>query len=587
MGFPAIAKSEAGDGILDICVVGAGPHGLAFLTHFLSSPEHLDHFDEHPNNTTLYSHSHDQTQRHRIRCKVHDTGALRSKRSGQEIYKHFISRASTTSHRTNLKLHHGLKVLHVKNQNHIPTRVCILDRCGEAFLRKWDTHFDVLDIPFLRSTTHQHPDPLDLGLLSSFAHHTKRYQELVPLKLTGSQEDVDHGRNKAFRGPYLRPSKLLFRDFIRGLVKGFHLDGAVNCADLTKIEAVVVGDHVDGRTCISGFRITYRNGRDGSDHVVLAKRVILAVGHANLLSIPDWAVQSFGESFPKGRLLHYEELVSAMAMTERIDICRYFHSLIESEGCERSISSPLEHMRILIVGGGQTSVHLAQLAVSKLGSHPSNITFLTRSTLRSQPFDISLQWLSTTRYESMASFWTANHEHRGRMLREARGGSNAGSGASVDAECVNWLRSSGIHVKEECEVLSASWLPTPTTSGEWKLKLWDDLNCNEEDLTCDLIWLATGNAMDFRKEPVVESLQTSLQTHGLEIRTQGKLPVLNQDLSLQLVDCMGCMARPDHGVGVHVMGAYAALELGPGALNLMGARAGACRISRSIRHLIS
>lgn len=166
-------------------------------------------------------------------------------------------------------------------------------------------------------------------------------------------------------------------------MKGFHLDGAVNCADLTKVEAMVVGDNVDCGTRVSGFRITYRNGRDESDHIVLAKRVILALGHANLLSIPDWAVLSSGENFPKGRLLHYEGLVSAMAMAERIDIRRYFYSLLESEGCERPISTPLEGMRILIVGGGQTSAHLAQLAVSKLGSHPGDITFLTRSALRS------------------------------------------------------------------------------------------------------------------------------------------------------------------------------------------------------------
>nr|PNR38246.1 hypothetical protein PHYPA_021357 [Physcomitrium patens] len=49
-----MSSCEGIENKLDICVVGAGPHGLASLTHFLSSPEHLDRFDEHPNNSTLY-----------------------------------------------------------------------------------------------------------------------------------------------------------------------------------------------------------------------------------------------------------------------------------------------------------------------------------------------------------------------------------------------------------------------------------------------------------------------------------------------------------------------------------------------------
>lgn len=105
------------------------------------------------------------------------------------------------------------------------------------------------------------------------------------------------------------------------------------------------------------------------------------------------------------------------------------------------------------------------------------------------------------------------------------------------------------------------------------MEIWDDLNCNDEGLQCDLIWLATGNATDFLKEPLLRSLQNSVLAHGVDIRTQGKLPALNQDLSLQLVSDRSSSneigLRSGEGVGAHVMGAYAALELGPGTLNLM------------------
>lgn len=36
-----------------------------------------------------------------------------------------------------------------------------------------------------------------------------------------------------------------------------------------------------------------------------------------------------------------------------------------------------------------------------------------------------------------------------------------------------------------------------------------------------------------------------------------------------------------------VMGAYAALQLGPGALNLMGARQGGARIARSLKQQLA
>lgn len=234
--------------VVDICVVGAGPHGLAFLTHFLSPSEHLDdRFDEHPSNTTLFQRSRTDT---RIKCKVKksnprdSTKALRSKRSGREVFEHFVARASATAGSAATESHDGLKLL-------LQGRICVMDKFGGEFLRKWNTHFEALDIPFLRSTTHQHPDPLDLNLLASFAYHTKRHGELIPLKLGTSDQE----RDDAFQGPYLRPSRTVFKDFIRGLVKGFHLDGAVNNADVSKLQAIV---QEDGR--ISGFHITYKNG---------------------------------------------------------------------------------------------------------------------------------------------------------------------------------------------------------------------------------------------------------------------------------------------------------------------------------------
>jgi len=88
-----------------------------------------------------------------------------------------------------------------------PTRICVLDKCpGGEFMRKWDTHFDVLDIPCLRSTVHQHPDPLDLNLLVSFTDHTNRHGELVPLEISDERAAFVGG----FCDPRGRFSRILY-----------------------------------------------------------------------------------------------------------------------------------------------------------------------------------------------------------------------------------------------------------------------------------------------------------------------------------------------------------------------------------------
>jgi hypothetical protein len=51
------------------------------------------------------------------------------------------------------------------------------------------------------------------------------------------------------------------------------------------------------------------------------------------------------------------------------------------------------------------------------------------------------------------------------------------------------------------------------------------------------------------------------------------LPILTEEL------------RITAGADFFVMGEYAALSLGPGAVNLMGARAGAARIAKELRPL--
>eukprot|EP00962_Isochrysis_galbana_P013087 scaffold3741_cov114-Isochrysis_galbana.AAC.7 len=85
----------------------------------------------------------------------------------------------------------------------------------------------------------------------------------------------------------------------------------------------------------------------------------------------------------------------------------------------------------------------------------------------------------------------------------------------------------------------------------------------------DLIWLATGGEMDLSLVPLFHQM-----LHQRPIPVVGGLPALQPDLSW------------DHGCPLHVMGAFAQLELGADALNLAGCRAGSVRIAKALRPLL-
>jgi hypothetical protein len=91
-------------------------------------------------------------------------------------------------------------------------------------------------------------------------------------------------------------------------------------------------------------------------------------------------------------------------------------------------------------------------------------------------------------------------------------------------------------------------------------------NSYEETRSYDFVWLATGSALDISLVPLLASLQAQrpIPMYG------AGLPHLQPDLSW----APGCP--------LHVMGAFAQLQLGPDALNLAGARSGGALLARTI-----
>ena len=93
----------------------------------------------------------------------------------------------------------------------------------------------------------------------------------------------------------------------------------------------------------------------------------------------------------------------------------------------------------------------------------------------------------------------------------------------------------------------------------------EDLFGNDGRKKNDFVWLATGGALDMNLVPILGSLLAQRP-----IPTAAGLPQLQQDLSW------------DAQTPLHIMGAFAQLELGPDALNLAGARSGSAIIARTI-----
>lgn len=181
--------------------------------------------------------------------------------------------------------------------------------------------------------------------------------------------------------------------------------------------------------------------------------------------------------------------------------------------------------RIDVVGGGLTALQLACGAARRGAS----VRLLSRRPLVRRSFDVEPGWLGP---RNLDRFGQRRHPARRRLVEEARGG------GSVPGQ--------------DLEALHAAPVEQRVTSGAVGEALLGD---------ADTVWFATGGRLDAASDPVLAELRA---THPAPIH-QG-LPELTRQL-----------AWP--GTSVHLMGSYAALELGPAARNLWGARFAAARIA--------
>jgi len=177
------------------------------------------------------------------------------------------------------------------------------------------------------------------------------------------------------------------------------------------------------------------------------------------------------------------------------------------------------------------------------------------------------------------NFWSMDVQCRFSELKGARGGGSIPPELLQELERREGQNNKRLQVKEEVQISEVHW-------SEDRLHVTLDDGSDEEEY--DMIWLATGSQNDIRRYPPLASL-----CETLPVQLVNGLPVLGRDLSWSRPP--SDIERDDGEDGNEpkwkqiarqrfwCMGVLAGLELGPDALNLVGARHGAVRVAEAIR----
>ncbi|MEM1370167.1 MAG: SidA/IucD/PvdA family monooxygenase [Cyanobacteria bacterium P01_H01_bin.15] len=363
-------------------------------------------------------------------------------------------------------------------------RFAVIDP-AESWMHQWNHQFAAFEIPHLRSPAVHHPDP-NPHALRSFAE----------------------GRPNELHPPYDLPGTQLFRDFCQEVIQRWDLQDRVIPGRIQKIELF----YSKGK---QRFRLWMSNGQ-----FLVAKRVVLALAGGKP-NVPEWT-RTIPCTYPRERLLH----------SHQIDL--------------RELR--IEGERVLIVGSGLTSGHLALGAIAR----GATVIMMARRTFYEKLFDADPGWLGPKYLKGFDA--EPDWEARWQMIQSARNGGSLTP--AIFTKLRRLERESKLSFYERCEVRSAKWI-----ADTWKI------TCNQSDAhdcithqPIDRIWLATGSTIDVTHSDLLSSIR---ETHPLPVING--LPVLDSNLRWP-------------GCNLFMMGRAASLQLGPVARNLFGGKLASQRI---------
>ncbi|MDJ0734041.1 MAG: FAD/NAD(P)-binding protein [Nostocaceae cyanobacterium] len=370
----------------------------------------------------------------------------------------------------------------LQKRQKIRSKIAVFDPSGR-WLSQWKQQFAALEIPHLRSPAVHHPDPNPFAL-RKFAE--SRPHELFP--------------------PYDLPGTDLFDDFCGDVIRRWDLENAVTAEEITCIEPL---PHSLGPR----LRLWLKDRKS-----IIARRVVLATGSSQP-QIPDW-VSQIQTPLPQDRLCH----------SQLIDLRKL----------------QLAGERILIVGGGLTSGHLAMGALSRM----AKVDIIIRRQLQEKIFDAEPGWLGPKYLKGF--FAESDFQQRWRMIQSARNGGSITPAMGMQLR--RKVRQGKVRIYENTQVVKAQWL-----GNYWLIR-----TTSGEEYEYDRIWLSTGTRFDVYSQPLLEEV---LQAYPIPV--VNGLPVLDYNLCWR-------------GCPLFIMGGLAALQIGPTARNLSGARMASEKLQKAI-----
>lgn len=282
----------------------------------------------------------------------------------------------------------------------------------------------------------------------------------------------------------------------------------------------------DGKLCVR-----YQNAAHGLGMVV-ADAVILATGPRGQPNIPE----AFQPLVGTGRMTHTEQICGEGALSDLLA-----HTPLSSDG----------RPRVLVIGGGLTAAQVALAAVA----NGSQVVLRSRRPLQTRAYDIAAEWLDH-RYANRLrfKFLSASVDARKQLVKQAA------AGGSIPETYMRELR----------QVASTTGLlEMQTDEGMHKCAVSLDGGKVHAHGEFGHVILATGVTTEPLHSPLYQQVQTEFGA-----RTVDGFPCVDD----------GLRWVPDEEL--FIMGANAVLQLGPGALNLMGAMRGAKNIAAELHHLM-
>ncbi|XP_062846022.1 uncharacterized protein zgc:113276 [Trichomycterus rosablanca] len=516
--------------MLDVLIVGGGPHALTLAT-LLSNPE------QHVNSSN--SEILQGVQLSKARFK-----------SGRPKSKGHPNGAVSERHKD------------LNDPPCSPLNFKVVDSYGE-WASLWESQFTALNIHHLRSHMLVHTDPLNKKALQEFALVENRLVELHCLPETvyiqdknaffndGRLSKKDRKRLSAAQGLkknlyFSLPGTQLSVDFFKEQVHRYNLEGVLIQGTVDRIVPFLC----EKQKKVKFFRVSLDTGE-----TLEAKSIVMATGptRAQMANIPSW-VSSIAESYPEEALQHTVELM---------------HLFSRHKANSSNFTGPppvcQRNQRVMVIGGGLTSAHIISMAMQQGASH---VTWVLRKHLQLKQFDVGDVESLIGRYSHvehgikldglayLRQFYGERSLHRRlAMIKQARKGGAVTPEAYANLQ--PFIQTGQLLVKAYCQVTEAVWC---YETQRWKITL-----CDGDQWTGDRIWLATGCKLDVKQDPLLSDVL--------------------KDFPIQVIEGWPCLSESLQwaaGCPLYLMGQYAALQVGPHAVNLAGGQAAALRIAKDI-----